>query len=50
MQPTSERLYILFLAGYQMPPQPPLFFGYLIDETGAYIVSQTTQNIEYPDI
>lgn len=50
MLPAAMRIYILFLAGNQIPPQPPLFFGYLVDETGEYIVSQTTQNIEYPEI
>lgn len=48
MQPTPLRTYILFLSGQKLDPQPPIFYGFLVDENESYIVNQNEQPIEYP--
>lgn len=49
-QPAASRIFMLFLAGNQMSPQPPLFFDFLIDQNFNYVVDQNLEQIQYPEL
>jgi len=50
MLPASMRMYILFLAGHRLDPQPPAFYGYLVTQSESYVVDETNNPIEYPTL